>query len=229
MTTMQLRRWWPQALCALCGAGAVVGVDVLRAPPGRVDLDVSSTIFGGPGAPATILPDTGATTPRDTSLPIGSTVSAAPPSAFEAPSTACVQVCLVRRGDGAVAEVLRVLQDVVLLDVSLPRASDFTIGRGVRERMDVPVILVTARIDEADRVMGGRAKPTTGSDRACNECRGSGTSGRFTGERTRSSTDRWMCTSPGYERSGSMTPRYPKRLETVRGIGQVHARENTAR
>jgi DNA-binding response OmpR family regulator len=63
-------------------------------------------------------------------------------------------VSLVARGDLAVAEVLRVRPDVVLLDLMLPGASGVEICQKLRERVDVPIIMVTARAEEADRVMG---------------------------------------------------------------------------
>jgi len=65
-----------------------------------------------------------------------------------------VQAFLVARGDQALAEVLRVRPDVVLLDVMLPGASGLDVCRALRERIDVPIVMVTARGEEADRVMG---------------------------------------------------------------------------
>lgn len=65
-----------------------------------------------------------------------------------------VQVTLVSRGDLALAEVLRVRPDVLLLDVMLPGVNGLEICRNVRERIDVPIIMITARAEEADRVMG---------------------------------------------------------------------------
>jgi DNA-binding response OmpR family regulator len=65
-----------------------------------------------------------------------------------------VDVCLVARGDLAVAEALRVRPDVVLLDVMLPGLGGLDVCRRLRERIDVPIIMLTARTEEADRVMG---------------------------------------------------------------------------
>jgi DNA-binding response OmpR family regulator len=65
-----------------------------------------------------------------------------------------VQVCLVHRGDHAVGEILRVRPDLVLLDVMLPGMSGLEICRALRERLDVPILMVTARTEEADRVIG---------------------------------------------------------------------------
>lgn len=65
-----------------------------------------------------------------------------------------VEVALVGRGDLAVAEVLRVRPDVVLLDLMIPGKDGLDVCRALRERVDTPIIMVTARTDEADRVTG---------------------------------------------------------------------------
>ena len=44
--------------------------------------------------------------------------------------------------------------DVVVLDVMLPRLSGLDVCRMLRNESDVPIIMLTAREDEVDRVLG---------------------------------------------------------------------------
>lgn len=56
------------------------------------------------------------------------------------------------------AEGLRIalnsLTDIVLLDVMLPKMSGFDVCRKIREESSVPIIMLTARDAEADKVLG---------------------------------------------------------------------------
>jgi DNA-binding response OmpR family regulator len=59
---------------------------------------------------------------------------------------------------GTAAEALELARtldpDVVLLDVMLPDGSGFDVCRELRRESRVPIIMVTARGEEADRIVG---------------------------------------------------------------------------
>jgi two-component system OmpR family response regulator len=57
-------------------------------------------------------------------------------------------------GPDALAEARRRQYDVVLLDLMLPGRDGMEVCRELRTRTDVPIIMVTARTEEVDRVMG---------------------------------------------------------------------------
>ncbi len=65
-----------------------------------------------------------------------------------------VRVTVVGDGVAAVEAAGRTRFDVVLLDLMLPRRSGLDVCRDLRTRSDVPVIILTARGEEADRVLG---------------------------------------------------------------------------
>ena len=44
--------------------------------------------------------------------------------------------------------------DIVLLDVMLPKLDGFSVCKKVREFSDVPIIMITAKADEVDKVLG---------------------------------------------------------------------------
>jgi DNA-binding response OmpR family regulator len=58
-------------------------------------------------------------------------------------------------GGGEIADVMaRETIDLVVLDLRLPGEDGMQIARKLREGSDVPIIMLTGRKDEADRVMG---------------------------------------------------------------------------
>jgi DNA-binding response OmpR family regulator len=59
-------------------------------------------------------------------------------------------------GDGAAAEALfaQVSPSLVILDVMLPGKSGLDIARDLRARSSVPIIMLSARADEVDRILG---------------------------------------------------------------------------
>jgi two-component system OmpR family response regulator len=63
-------------------------------------------------------------------------------------------VTVVSNGPDGVTAVLRDHPDVVLLDLMLPQMDGTEVCRRLRGRTDTPILMVTARSDEADRVLG---------------------------------------------------------------------------
>jgi DNA-binding response OmpR family regulator len=59
-----------------------------------------------------------------------------------------------RSGPEALAETARRQYDVILLDLMLPGRDGVDVCRELRTRLDTPIIMVTARREEVDRVMG---------------------------------------------------------------------------
>lgn len=57
-------------------------------------------------------------------------------------------------GNEALDMVDRILPDLVLLDVGLPDIDGFEVLRTLRSASDIPVIMLTARDEEIDRVVG---------------------------------------------------------------------------
>lgn len=57
-------------------------------------------------------------------------------------------------GKGALAAFGRDNPDVVLLDISLPDMNGFDVLKQIRGRSDVPVLMISARGDEIDKVRG---------------------------------------------------------------------------
>lgn len=77
-------------------------------------------------------------------------------AAFTAEYLADHGVLVTVAPDGAqgFAEAARARFDIVLLDLMLPGRDGLSVCRALRETSDVPIIMVTARVEEADRVLG---------------------------------------------------------------------------
>ncbi len=65
-----------------------------------------------------------------------------------------VVVTLEEDGERGLQQALKHNFDVILLDLMLPGRDGISICQRLREHSDVPIIMVTARGEEADRVMG---------------------------------------------------------------------------
>jgi DNA-binding response OmpR family regulator len=65
-----------------------------------------------------------------------------------------VLVTIAATGPEGQAEALRRQYDCIVLDVMLPGRDGIEVTRELRARTDVPIVMVTARTEEADRVLG---------------------------------------------------------------------------
>jgi DNA-binding response OmpR family regulator len=64
------------------------------------------------------------------------------------------RVVWVRSGEEALSELGRHQVRIVILDIRLPGIDGFDVARMVRTRSDVPILMLTARDEEPDRVAG---------------------------------------------------------------------------
>lgn len=65
-----------------------------------------------------------------------------------------VSVTHVRDGEQGLAFAAKQVFDVVILDIMLPGRDGFDVCRTLRSRTAIPIIVVTARTEESDRVLG---------------------------------------------------------------------------
>lgn len=63
-------------------------------------------------------------------------------------------VRVVHDGRSALQEIARALPDLIILDVMLPEVDGLEITRRLRDQGETPIILLTARREEADRILG---------------------------------------------------------------------------
>jgi DNA-binding response OmpR family regulator len=64
------------------------------------------------------------------------------------------RIAWVRSGEEALLTFDRVRPRLVILDIGLPGQDGFDVCRGIRARSAVPILMLTARDEEADRVVG---------------------------------------------------------------------------
>jgi two-component system response regulator VicR len=63
-------------------------------------------------------------------------------------------VLVAREGEAALALARREKPDLIILDVMLPKLDGLEVCRALRRECDVPIIMLTARDSEVDRVVG---------------------------------------------------------------------------
>ena len=65
-----------------------------------------------------------------------------------------MQVECAYDGEEALAMIQKNTYDVILLDVMLPKLTGYEVCQQVREFSDVPIIMVTAKDDDMDKILG---------------------------------------------------------------------------
>ena len=56
--------------------------------------------------------------------------------------------------DEALEQIEKVNPDLILLDVMIPKSDGFTVCRKVRQTMSCPIIIISARLDVVDKIIG---------------------------------------------------------------------------
>lgn len=64
------------------------------------------------------------------------------------------EVKMTDTGDAGLKEALNGTYDLILLDLMLPGMNGFTVCRSIREKKDTPVLMVSARRDDIDKIRG---------------------------------------------------------------------------
>ena len=57
-------------------------------------------------------------------------------------------------GEEAVLKAANIEPDLILLDVMLPKLDGFSVCKKIRETSSVPILMITAREEEVDKVLG---------------------------------------------------------------------------
>lgn len=64
------------------------------------------------------------------------------------------KVICVHDGDSGVRKALNISFDAIILDVMLPKLNGFEVLKAIREHSQTPVLMLTARGDDVDRIVG---------------------------------------------------------------------------
>lgn len=64
------------------------------------------------------------------------------------------EVTICKDGESGMQKALSESYDLILLDLMLPGVDGFTLCRKLREQLDIPIIMVTARHDDVDKIRG---------------------------------------------------------------------------
>ncbi|WP_064102989.1 two-component system response regulator CpxR [Legionella micdadei] len=64
------------------------------------------------------------------------------------------EVVCVHDGENAVKKALNQPFDAIILDVMLPKLNGFEVLKAIREHLETPVLMLTARGDDIDRIVG---------------------------------------------------------------------------
>ena len=57
-------------------------------------------------------------------------------------------------GDGVMSQIKREMFDLILLDIMLPGKNGMELCREIRQFSNIPIIMITARVEEIDRLLG---------------------------------------------------------------------------
>ena len=64
------------------------------------------------------------------------------------------EITAVDNGQAAITEALKGEYDLILLDLMLPGCNGYDVCRLIRDKIDIPILMVTARTDSVDKVRG---------------------------------------------------------------------------
>ena len=62
------------------------------------------------------------------------------------------EITAVDNGQAAITEALKGEYDLILLDLMLPGCNGYDVCRLIRDKIDIPILMVTARTDSVDKV-----------------------------------------------------------------------------